>query len=83
MSSDFIAATTVRHGKNFYKVSTIDRESSSMEPGRYAETLVWRLDEYCNRIPFESHIAQSEGPEGSLKAHFDMVEKIRAEGVPA
>lgn len=81
MSSDFIAATTVRHSKDFYKVSTIDRDSSSMEPGRYAETLVWRLDEYNRQI--DGHVAQAEGPEGSLKAHFDMVEKIRAEGVPA
>jgi hypothetical protein len=79
MASKFLAATTVCHGEDFYSVSTIDRDSSSMEGGRYAETLVWRLDEYKNRVG--GHIAQDEASEGSLRGHFAMVERIRAGGI--
>lgn len=82
MSTKFLAATTIEHNGIYYTVSTIDRESSAVfaAGSRYAETLVWRLDEYNNRVG--GAVAQADGPEGSLWAHFEMAEKIRAEGVP-
>lgn len=62
-------------------VSTIDRESSSMMGGRYAETMVWEWDgESRDR---GSIMAQGEDIEGSIRRHMQIVEKLYSQGLAA
>ena len=62
-----------------YFVSTIDRESSSMMGGRYAETLVWEWD--TEERERGGIVAQGEDLEGSIHRHMQIVEKIYSYGL--
>lgn len=52
--------------KAFY-VSTIDRESSSMYGGRYAETIVWEWDSAERKR--RSILHMESGIQGSIRIH--------------
>ncbi|MNR08095.1 hypothetical protein D3C85_1242370 [compost metagenome] len=61
-----------------YFVSTIDRESSSMYGGRYAETMVWEIDPKTNeRMGF---LYQDEDYEGNIRTHNNVCNMIFNEG---
>lgn len=55
-------------------VSTIDRESSSMYGGRYAETLVWEWDK-TTKIRGDI-VGMGEGFQGSIRTHMKICEKL-------
>lgn len=61
----------------FY-VSTIDRDSSAMYGGRYAETLVWEFD--FNTKVRGKLVGQEDDREGSLNGHFRMCTRILETG---
>lgn len=63
--------------KAFY-VSTIDRESSSMYGGRYAETIVWEWDNTTKKRGDLIHMG--EGSQGSIRTHFNICEKLYKDG---
>ena len=63
--------------KAFY-VSTIDRTSSSMYGGRYAETIVWEWDSTTKQRGDIIHMG--EGGEGSIRTHFSICEKLYKDG---
>lgn len=63
--------------KAFY-VSTIDRTSSSMYGGRYAETIVWEWDNATKQRGDIVHMG--EGMEGSIRTHFSICEKLYKDG---
>lgn len=63
--------------KAFY-VSTIDRESSSMYGGRYAETIVWEWDSTTKKRGDLIHMG--EGSQGSIRTHFNICEKLYKDG---
>ena len=71
--------TYVFHGDDCYFVSTINRDSSSMMGGRFAETLVWAFDwdknERLEKMPW-----QEEAGEDSIRGHQSMVERIHKTG---
>lgn len=51
MSDETVCQTEVRHGDQWFFVSTIERDSSAMvaPPPRYYETLVWEWDRAAAR----------------------------------
>lgn len=59
-------------------VSTIDRESSSMYGGRYAETIVWKWDNTTKKRGDLIHMG--EGMQGSIRTHFNICEKLYKDG---
>lgn len=59
-------------------VSTIDRESSSMYGGRYAETIVWEWDNNTKNRGDLIHMG--EGTQGSIRTHFNICEKLYKDG---
>ena len=63
--------------KAFY-VSTIDRTSSSMYAGRYAETIIWEWDSTTKQRGDIVHMG--EGMEGSIRTHFTICEKLYKDG---
>ena len=63
--------------KAFY-VSTIDRTSSSMYGGRYAETIVWEWNSTTKQRGDIVHMG--EGMEGSIRTHFNICEKLYKDG---
>lgn len=63
--------------KAFY-VSTIDRTSSSMYGGRYAESIVWEWDSTTKQRGDIVHMG--EGGEGSIRTHFSICEKLYKDG---
>lgn len=71
--------TFVFHGGNCYFVSTIDRDSSSIMGGRFAETLVWLFDWDKNERLGMTGWQESAG-EGSIRGHQSMVERIHRTG---
>ena len=74
-------STYVQHDDKIYLVSTINRESSSMCGGRYAETMVWEWDRKNIKRASDSILMQDEAPEGSIRAHQRVVEQIHALGI--
>lgn len=64
-------------GKCFF-VSTINRESSSMYGGTYAETMVWEWDE--TKKERGRIVGQDEGSSGSIYAHQRMCKLIHETG---
>lgn len=55
-------------------VSTIDRESSSMYGGRYAESIVWEWDKSTKERGDIIHMG--EGMQGSIRTHMSICEKL-------
>lgn len=76
VSTTTIAITYVWHNGIRYYVSTIDRESSSpLAPDHvYAETMAWEIDRKTGTLV--RIIAQDSGPQGSIRAHLAMVERV-------
>lgn len=72
-----IQSYVTHKGKTFF-VSTINRESSSMLGGTYAETLVWELDEKTGER--KQLVGQDEGATDSIFAHQRMCERIYETG---
>lgn len=73
--SKALASTILWCNGKRYNVSTIDRNSSCMYGGRFAETLVW---EYDAALPLDPGkiVYQTECLEGSIVAHQKTVELI-------
>jgi hypothetical protein len=70
-------SSETQEDKAFF-VSTIDRESSSMYGGRYAETIVWEWD---NTTKVRGDIVHmGEGSQGSIRTHFNICEKLYKDG---
>jgi hypothetical protein len=66
-----------REGKCFF-IRTVNRESSSMMGGTYAETMVWECDEKTNvRGAF---LWQGEAGKGSLHTHLAVCFRISKTG---
>jgi len=71
--SRVIQTYVFREDKAFF-VSTINRDSSSMCSGRYAETMVWEWNsEKRERGAF---VYQAEAPEGSIRKHQEIVVRL-------
>ncbi len=78
MQSKALAQTYVWHeGKGFF-VSTIDRESSAMYAGVYAETMAWEWDSE-ERVRGEL-VGQDESGQGSIARHMLMVQRLYETG---
>lgn len=74
-------STYVQHGDKTYLVSTINRDSSSMFGGRYAETMVWEWDKQNIKRASDDILLQGEGPENSIYTHQKIVERIFCFGI--
>lgn len=73
-----LATTYVFHGDRTFNVSTIDRDSSSMAGGRYAETMVWECDSRTkDRLGM---VGQFECGRGSLREHFAVCARLLETG---
>lgn len=79
MSNTIITSYVWHEGKCFF-VSTINRESSAaMAYGRmYAETMAWEYDH--DRRQRGDIVGQAEGPEGSIRAHLTMCQRLHEIG---
>ena len=65
----------VWHDGKCYFVSTIDRDSSSEQGGRFSETMVWAFDWEKNERG--KHILFSEGgSEGFIGRHLKLCQRI-------
>jgi hypothetical protein len=75
-------ATYVTHKNKVYRVSTINRECSSMESygSKYAETLVWEWDTNEYNIKGDILLTGSSS-EGSIRKHQEIVEMIHTSGI--
>lgn len=76
--TDAIAATYVRHGDDWYCVSTVDRDPAPLCGGRYAETIVWEWDRALRTTGRILH--RDECMARSLSAHCEIVRRITSEG---
>lgn len=70
-------SSETQEDKAFF-VSTIDRESSSMYGGRYAETIVWEWDSTERKRGDIVHMG--EGFQGSIRTHIKICEKLYEAG---
>lgn len=78
MNDERVIKTYVWHGRDCYFVSTIDRDSSSMMGGRFAETIAWAYDWEAKE---RGELLWSDlAYEGSITAHQKMVERIHRTG---
>lgn len=66
-------SSETQEDKAFY-VSTIDRESSSMYGGRYAETIVWEWDSTERKCGGIVHM--ESGMQGSTRIHQHVCNEI-------
>jgi len=72
--SQQVMKSYVHHDDKVFFVSTINRESSSMFGGMYAETMVWEWDpETRERGVF---VGQGEGPMGSIYNHQSICQQL-------
>lgn len=80
MTKDTICQSFVRHGTNWWFVSTINRESSAvLGPRMYAETMVWVWNnETDTRVPGVVH--SDADRDGRISTHQAVVEKIYKSG---
>lgn len=70
--------TYLWHGDDCYFVSTINRDSSSIMGGRFAETIVWSFDWEANE---RGRLLWSDGAgQDSIRSHMKMVERIHKTG---
>lgn len=64
----------VNHGDKTFFVSTINRQSSSMDGGTYAETMAWEFDQKTKeRLGL---VGQQASLTNSLSAHFRVCKKL-------
>lgn len=70
----------VFHKDNCFFVSTINRESSSMYGGTYAETMVWCFDWATNER--KNLIWQGEGGTSSINTHLSICKRLFETGIP-
>lgn len=76
--SNQIMKSYVHHGDKIFFVSTINRESSSMEPHTYAETMVWEWDpKTYERGAF---VGQGGGSSDSIFEHQRICKGLFEEG---
>ena len=75
-----VAQTHVWHEGACFFVSTINRESSSILGGTFAETLVWKWDEATRQRG--DLIGQTGGSTDSIHAHQAMVKRLHETGKP-
>lgn len=73
-----VAKSYVWHGDQCFFVSTIDRDSSSMMGGRYAETFVWEYD--WDKADRGKMVGQADGLAGSVATHFRVCRALRDHG---
>lgn len=75
-----IAGTNVRHGDKWWRVSTINRASSSVycPESIYAETIVWEWDPETKANVRLVH--SDSGAAGSINVHLDCVASIWERG---
>lgn len=73
-----IASTYVWHGGKCYLVSTINRQSSAMDGGVYAETMVFEFDTEARKSG--AIVGQMEGPQDSISAHLRAVDVVHSHG---
>ena len=73
-------ATYVSHKGKWWRVSTINRESSALEAygHKYAETLVWDLD-VDNQAVGAIHHSDSDSY-GNINTHQQVIERIHERG---
>lgn len=80
MSDNEVIKTYVWHEGVCFFVSTIERDSSSPEGGRFNETMVWEYDfERKERSPLISW--QDWAFKGSIATHQRVVEKLFDSGL--
>jgi len=74
-----IIKTYIKHGEDWFFVSTINRESSAaMIPSPwYAETIVWSTNVAGERREL---LWQGDAYKGSIKTHQRVVEALHAKG---
>jgi hypothetical protein len=81
MEDKRVIKSYVWHLDECYFVSTIDRDSSSIHGGRFAETLVWPFDwDARERIGGSSHGEYAS--EGSIRGHLITCQNLRNTGCP-
>jgi hypothetical protein len=71
----------VTHGDRTFLVSTIDRTSSALEGGEYAETLVWEWDKATAQRKSDTVLRQSSDAAGSALEHLHVVQVIYTHGI--
>lgn len=69
----------VHHDGKCFFVSTIDRDSSAMAGGRFAETLVWEFDMATKARG--NIVGQDGGARGSIAKHIAMCQRIFETGL--
>ena len=72
--------TFVWHDGACFFVSTINRDSSSMLGGRFAETIIWEFDWKTNKRG--AQVNMSSDMEGSIREHMRQVASIHETGAP-
>jgi len=70
-------SSETQEDKAFF-VSTIDRQSSSMYGGRYAETIVWEWDSVDRKRGDIVHM--DSGMQGSIRIHQIVCEELYKHG---
>jgi len=75
-----LAVTYVWHGDKAYCASTINRESSALEGGTYAETIVWTWDDKTRARGDMAWMGSCAT--GSIYTHQAVVERLFATGSP-
>lgn len=78
MESKTLIQTYVWHEVKGFFVSTIDRESSAMYAGVYAETMAWELD--SEKRVRGALVGQDEAGQGSIARHLLMVQRLYETG---
>jgi len=73
-----VAQTYVWHGTSLFLVSTINRESSSMEsPVEFTETIVWRLNDDGSK---GEQMVQEEDCKNCIGVHLNLVDLFHHRG---
>lgn len=78
MTDSRVIKTYVFHDHQCFFVSTIERDSSAIDGGRYNETLVWEHD--WEKRERGKMIGQYEGFKGSIKTHQRVVQTLFEDG---
>ncbi len=81
MSDKGLIQSYVHHEDKSFFVSTIDRNSSSTQGGRYAETIVWEWDSLERKRG--SILYQGGAGEGSIRTHQAMCLELFKTGLIA
>jgi hypothetical protein len=77
-SNNRVMKSYVWYQEQCFFVSTIDRNSSSMMGGRYAETMAWVYD-WETAVRGEQ-VGMDESVEGSIFAHLKMCQSLHDTG---